>query len=248
MKNHFSCIIIDDEPQAIEMLADSLSIINKNINIIGTHASWSGALEALRSETPDLVFLDISIQGRNGMDLLKSLPEIKSEIIFVTAYSDHALNAFKFPTSGYILKPIDDIELANAVDRALIRIKQKRQADKGSNISSMIGIPDNKSINYINVNDIIYLEANNSYTTVVTTNNTITSAYNIGKFREMLDVHNFYQVHRSFIINLHHVKRYETSGSVVMDNNKEIPVARTARNEFMQFFVQVKAEDTRISK
>ncbi|MBN9485258.1 MAG: hypothetical protein BGO70_02260 [Bacteroidetes bacterium 43-93] len=248
MKNHFSCIIVDDEPQAVELLSDAITMVNKNIEITGTYTSWPGAFEALRSQAPDLVFLDISIQGRNGMDLLKGIQEINSEIIFVTAYSDHALNAFKFPVSGYLLKPIDDVDLAAAIDRALLRIKQKKQVNKPGNIPSIIGIPDNKSINYINVNNIIYLEANNSYTSVITTTSTITSAYNLGKFREILDGQYFYQIHRSYIINLNHVKRYETSGSVIMDNHQELPVAKTARNEFVQFFVQVKADDTKITK
>jgi len=248
MKNHFSCIIIDDEPQAIELLSESLALINKDIEVSHSCTSWNQAFEALRANHYDLVFLDISIQGRNGMDLLRGLPGFNSELIFVTAYSDHALHAFKFPASGYILKPIDDIDLATTVDRAITRIQHKRLAQKNSPshaLHSRIGIPDNKSINYIPIEDIIYFEAHNTYTSVVTRQHTITSAYNIGKFRDLLEGLPFYQVHRSFIVNLNCVRRYETAGNVVMDNNKEIPVSKTIREAFMKLFVRIKAEDTR---
>lgn len=248
MKNHFSCIIIDDEPQAIELLSESLAIINKDIEVCRTCTSWNQALEALRADSYDLVFLDISIQGRNGMDLLRGLSGFNSELIFVTAYSDHALHAFQFPVSGYILKPIDDLALATTVDRALTRVQHKRLAQKQTPAHALhtrIGIPDHKSINYIPIEDIIYLEAHNTYTTVVTRQQTITSAYNIGKFRDLLEELPFYQVHRSFIVNLNCVRRYETAGNVVMDNDKEIPVSKTIREAFTKLFVRIKGEDTR---
>jgi two-component system, LytTR family, response regulator len=241
----FSCAIVDDEPIAIDMLAESLSLLNKNIEVKATYSSWTKALEGMRAREYDLLFLDISINDKNGMDLLRYIPEMQSEVIFITAHPDFALGAFKFSTSGYILKPIDDLELANALDRAVNRIIFKRTAKEYQSapfLNNKIGIPDGKSINYVRIDDIIFLEAVNSYTRIVTSNGEIISAYNIGKFKEMLDPRLFYQAHRSYIINLNRVCKYEMSGTVFMDNNKEIPVAKNAKDELLGFFTRIKAE------
>lgn len=244
MNNTYNCIIIDDEPKAIELLTDSLQIVRNDITILNTYTSWAEALVGIRSQPCDIIFLDISIQGRNGMDLLQSVPDIQSEVIFVTAYSDHALNAFKFSASGYVLKPINDVELATTVDRAIKRIEYKRQAQKnGAQLDSRIGIPGNKSISYVAVSDIIYLEAQNTYTKVVTKDQEILSAYNIGKFRELLSPNVFYQVHRSFIINLNRIVRYENTGTVVMDNNQKIPVSIAERTKLLSMFTHVKSNE-----
>lgn len=242
----FTCIIVDDEPKAAELLAYSLGIVNKNITVTDIFTSWTQALEGIRSRECDILFLDISVQGRNSMDLLRSVPDIQSEIIFVTAYSEHALNAFKFPTSGYLLKPIDELELASSLDRAIVRIRQKRQAQQLGKghvlLNTKIGIPDNKSVNYIDIRNILYLEAFNTYTKVVLKDREIVSAYNMGRFRELLPPDLFYQIHRSYIVNLDHISRYENAGLAVLDNGKELPVAKTARNQLLSLFNRIKTD------
>jgi two-component system, LytTR family, response regulator len=241
MNNTYNCIIIDDEPKAIELLVDSLRIVRNDITVLATYTSWADALNAIRTQPCDIIFLDISIQGRNGMDLLHLVPDLQSEVIFVTAYSDHAVNAFKFSATGYVLKPINDVELAATIDRTIKKIEMKRQAQKsGVQLDSRIGIPGNKSINYVATGDIIYLEAQNTYTKVVTKDQEILSAYNIGKFRELLPANIFYQVHRSFIINLNRIVRYENTGTVVMDNNQKIPVSIAERTKLLSMFTHVK--------
>lgn len=240
--NQYTCLIVDDEPKAIELLKDSLQVVNQNIIVAHTCTLWTDALTAIRTGTYDLIFLDISIQGRNGMDLLRSAPDLQSEIIFITAYSDYALNAFRFSAAGYLVKPIDEIELANVLDKALTRIEYKRAAQQNgrSNVlPSRIGIPDNKSISYVDIADILYLEAHNTYTRVVTGDTEILSAYNMGKFRELLPEEVFYQIHRSYIVNMNHIRKYEHSGVVILDNQKELPVAQSARSKFQTVFARV---------
>lgn len=241
----FSCAIVDDEPIAIEMLKQSLAILNKNIEVKDTYTSWAKALEGMRSTTYDLLFMDISVQDKNGMDLLRFIPDLQSEVIFITAHPGYALSAFKFSTSGYILKPIDDLELANALDRAINRIIFKKTAKEYQSkpfLNNKIGIPDGKSINYISIDDIICFEAVNSYTRIITSTGEIVSAYNIGKFKDMLVSPVFYQVHRSFIINLNRVSKYEMAGMVMMDNNKEIPVSKNAKDHLLGLFSRIKAD------
>jgi two-component system LytT family response regulator len=236
--NNFTCIIVDDEPQAIELLADSLRMLNQNVDIIATYTSWNRALEGLRAQACDIIFMDISVQNRNGMDLLRCIPNLQSEVIFVTAYADHALEAFEFPASGYLVKPLIEADLAKVLDRAISRVMNKRQAPPAERerFTHKIGIPDQKAINYIKTNDIVYLEAVNTYTNVFTSDKTIVSSYNIGKFRQMLDEKIFFQVHRSYIVNLEHVTRYEADGTVILSNGKSLPVAKNAREPFLKLF------------
>jgi two-component system LytT family response regulator len=234
----YSSIIVDDEPQAIELLVEQIQTLQKGIEISNTYTTWSKAIEGLRSQECDILFLDISIHGKNGMDLLKIVPEIKSEVIFITAYSNYALNAIKFSPCGYILKPIDDMELAYALDKAINRVDSKKLVKLANESlhSEKVGIFNNKGIDYINTQDILYFESINQYTKIVTENAEFTSSYHLGKFSSITDRYPFYKVHRSYVINLKNILRYETSGIVIMSNKMEIPVSRSQRNDFLKIF------------
>lgn len=247
MSNEYNCIIVDDEPAAIEMLSDSLAIVNRKIHIMATFTSWSEALEGIRSLECDILFLDISINGRNGMDLLRMIPDIRCEVIFVTAYSDHAVDAFRFPASGYLLKPVNEVDLALTLERTLARVDQKKMVAKMQQpvLEARIGIPDSSSITYVSIQDILFLEAVSSYTKVVTRDGTIMSAYNLGKFKELLPEALFFQVHRSFMINLNRIRRYESTGYVILDNGSEVPVARSAKAALLALFARVRPGEGR---
>lgn len=240
MINSISCIIIDDEPKAIELLKESLSYLYPAMDIIGTYTSWKTALEALREKPSDILFSDISLPGKNSMEILKLIPELDSEIVFITAHADYALKAFQFSTAGYILKPIDDGELKSAVDKAITRVRNKKlaklNAEPAVYFNSKVGIPNGKGVDYVEVNDIIYLESVNKCTNVCCKKEDILSAYNIGRFKSLLDKYPFYQVHRSFIVNLNCIRRYESGGSLIMINNKEIPISKNEREQFQQVF------------
>lgn len=241
----YNCIIVDDEPKAIELLQDILSELYENIDVVGIYSDWKSAYTKLRDWQPDILFMDIEMPQKTGMDLLRLLPELKSEVIFVTAYTDQALSAFNFSPAGYILKPIDEAMLVKVVDKAIERVSFKRiaagqKAPEQHKIVNKIGIPNNKGTDYLDATDVLYFEATKRYTKVVTVDRDYLSSYSIGKFKDILNEQEFYQTHRSFIINLEHIKRYETSGIVVMTNNTEIPVSRTARDEFAKLFEKVR--------
>jgi len=244
MKSTIKSIIVDDEIFAIDLLKDSLRDINNQIEIVGCYTTWEAASNGLKQNSCDLLFMDISIHGRNSMGLLQSLPQLNCEIIFVTAYSNFALSAFQFPTSGYILKPINEVELRRALDNALSRISHKSLTPAPSvnpHFQYKIGIPDNKAINYIDMRRIIYLEALNTYTKVVTIDGEFISSYNIGRFRDILPQSIFFPAHRSYIVNLNLVRRYETSGLIITDNDQKIPVSRNHRDELLHLFTRIKA-------
>lgn len=238
--NKYRCIIIDDEPKAIELLKSSLDELYSNIQVIETYTSWKPALERLRSNGFDLLFLDISMPQKTGFDLLKLVPDLKCEVIFVTAHSEHTMDAFEHGATGYVLKPVSDTLLTKAVDRALERIDLKRAVKEGAHNSKKpkIGIPGTKGTDYVDADDILYMEATNRYTAVVKKQGKLLSSYSIGKYKAMLENYSFCQVHRSFIVNINHVNRYEHSGIIVMTNGAEIPVSRQHKQDFLQQFEQ----------
>lgn len=240
MLNNFTCIIVDDEQDAIELLTDRIGRLYKNITITGTYLNWEEALEALREQKSDLVLLDISMPGKNAIELLKLVPGLESEIIFVTAHEEYALDAFAFSASGYLLKPVDDADLFAALNKAIGRVQNKKLAKQSTNSSphftDKIGISNNHGIDYITIKDILYLESTNKCTKIVTAKSEFVSSLNLGKFQHLVDSHSFFQVHRSYIINLNYILRYETSGLVIMNNKKEIPVSRNVKNDFLKMF------------
>ena len=245
MKNNFACIIVDDEPKSIGLLTECLKSLYNNIEIAGAYTSWSTALPALRTKECDILFLDVSMPGKTGMELLSLVHDIDYEIIFITAHSEYALSAFKFSASGYVLKPIDDKELTIAVDKAIERIQYKKLAKHNSlpATGSKIGIPNNKGIDYVSVDDILYLEATNSCTKVVTKTSEITSSYSLNRFRVIVEKHSFYQVHRSYMANLNYITRYSANGIVVMANGDELPVSKNVREDFLLKFDRVSKND-----
>lgn len=233
MKNQLRCIIVDDEQDAIDLLSARLQLLFKEIIIAGTYLQWQEALPVLRSGQPDIVFMDISMPEKNGLDLLRLVPEINAEVIFVTAHEQYALSAFRLAASGYILKPVDDVELSAAVSKAAERLRHRKTAS-GRPVS--IGIPNHKGIDYVRMEDIQYFESVSGYTRVVTTDTDIFSSFSIGKFKAIANTDYFYQVHRSYIVNLNYIRRYLSSGEVVMQNDKEIPVSKNFREDFLSVF------------
>ncbi len=247
MTNTISAIIIDDDDFSITALSDTLNSLYNNIEISGIYKSWNDGLDALRVIKADILFLDITINGKNGMDLLKMVPASDMEIIFVTAHTEYALEAFKLAATGYIIKPVGDKELSIAVDKAIERISNKKTARLNLSIpvqlaNSKIGIPNSKGINYYDMNDIIYLEATSNYTRVVTKQHEVLSSNNMSKFTHLLEGSTFCSVHRSYIVNLNCVSRYEAPGTIIMNNKIEIPLSRTAREDFLKRFNSIQAK------
>jgi two-component system LytT family response regulator len=198
----YRCAIIDDERDAIDLLSSRLEQLYDNIEVAATFTFWKEALSALRNNTYHILFIDISMPEKSGFDLLKLLPDIDAEIIFVTAHDNYALKAFSFAASGYILKPIDDTDLSLAVNKAIERISNKLVARKHTTVQPLtagasvgadkVRIPNNSGIDYVNVNDIIFLESVNKCTTIVTNGAKYTSSANIGTFKYLTDDYSFF--------------------------------------------------------
>ncbi len=240
MTDILSYVAIDDERKAIALLSRLIAQYYPHLEMTGAYTLWQEGLAAIKKNDFDLLFLDISMPQKTGLNLLELAPQLDAEIVFVTAHEEHALEALNFSPSGYLLKPIDENRLISVVDKAIVRAQHKKAAQKAETEKPLrqtgkICIHSNKGIDYVSVDDILYLEAKFRCTKIVTSARTYLSSSNIGKFKKLEGLYNFYAVHRSYIVNVDRIKRYE-SGVLTVENGNEIPVSKSLRNDFLKMF------------
>lgn len=243
-------VLIDDEVKALQVLEQKLKTYCPQVQIVGTANSTAVAYDLLTSTQPELVFLDVAMPEESGFDLLKRLPFLDFEIIFVTGFDSYALDAIKFCAIGYLLKPIHNEDLIDSVQKAVQRITQKLNQARNQqfienllnpgSIRNRIGIPTEAGLEFIPTEKIVRCEGLQKYTKVHTTDsNDILSSYNIGEFRKLLEDYGFFATHRSHLINLRHIRRYDKEGTVTMVDNSHVPVSRRKKQEFMEKLTRV---------
>lgn len=227
------CCIVDDERMASELLYDLVQKLYPEIEIVGVCNTWTKALTVLRNNDVDILFMDISMPEKSGIDVLSMLPTIEAEVIFVTAYTEFAYSAFKFQPAGYVVKPVEDGELKVAVEKALKRIYAKKGYETKTELDNRIGIPNVKGVEYKNISDIIYLEAQNSSTKIITKTETVFSAYPLAKYKQQLETYPFFQISRSYLVNLNCIVKYLHTGNVVTTNGHELAVSKSSKDELL---------------
>lgn len=205
-------------------------------------------LDGIREYDPDIVFLDIQMKGETGFDLLNKLDKIDFSLIFTTAYEQFAIKAFRFNAIDYLLKPIITDELVEAVNKVKKRIDLQKTASKEQieqlyqdikspeKIHDKIAVPTVEGFIVIPLNEIVYCHASSNYTEFyLTDQKCILSSYTLKQYDEILTLQSFFRAHRSYLINLAHVKIYRKGkgGEVVMSNGHEIEISETHKDEFL---------------
>ncbi|MCF6169265.1 LytTR family DNA-binding domain-containing protein [Lutibacter sp.] len=243
MKTKINAIIIDDEKNALESLALKIARYFPQITVTHKFQNPQKALQEINQNHPDLVFIDIEMPILSGFDVLSKIENPNFEIIFVTAYSEYAIDAIKHSAIGYIIKPIDNDELKLAIENALKNISQKSALEKNqqllqnlvNNGNSTIVIPTQKGLSLLKTADIIRFEGIDGYTQIILKNtSSILSSYSIGKFSKMERLHHFYLVHKSHFINLNYMNEYLNEGYIIMNNKDKVPIAKAKRTTFLE--------------
>ena len=243
-------VMVDDEDKSLEVLRQKLLTYCPQVEIIGSASSAAEGFELITTARPQLVFLDVAMPIESGFDLLKRLPTLDFEIIFVTGFDSYALDAIKFCAIGYVLKPIQNEELVDAVQKAERRIDEKLDSQRNRQFlhnlvnpgagTNRIGIPTESGLEFISTDNIVRCEGYQKYTKVFTSNKRdILSSYNIGEFRKLLEGYGFFAPHRSHLINLNHIERYDREGTVTMVDQSQVPVSRRKKQEFMERLTRV---------
>lgn len=237
-------ILIDDEVKNREVIKLKLNNSCKDVQIIDDASSASEAYEKIVKHKPDLIFLDISMPGESGLEMLSRFAVIDFEIIFVTGYNDYALDALKVSAVDYLLKPVLDIDLINAVNKAKNKIINKDRAqqyevlkhnlDNVGGQETKLAIPGANAYDFVMIGDIIRCEGWQKYTRVYFVDGReIVSSYNIGVYKELLSSYNFYACHKSHLININHIKKYYKEGILEMIDKSQVPVSRRKKDEFL---------------
>lgn len=240
-------LIVDDEPSSQRVLKSYLNDYCSNINIVDMVGDVPEAVNAIRTHQPELVFLDIEMPGENGFQLLEYFDEPNFMIVFVTAYQEYALKAFRSSALDYLLKPVEIADLVQAVNKARelhqLKTNSKQQLDtlrsnlNTEQITRRLALPVSDGYIFVSVEDIICLAANGSYTTVhITEKKPLLISKKLYQLAEMITHPDMFKPHRSYLINLNHIQQYvrRDGGYIIMDNKLEVPLATGRKEDFME--------------
>lgn len=240
-------IIVDDEQDSRTTLRSFTEKYCPHVKILDECKDIDEAKKAILRHQPQLVFLDIEMPRGNAFDLLEQWGQIDFEIIFITAFSQYAVQAFALSAAHYLLKPLDIEELENAVAEVGQQIANKLKINRAEillqnivavhNQNRKLVLPMMEGFEIVRMSEIIHCEADDNFTVFhFTDGRKLMICRSLKYYESALSDFGFCRIHRSSIINLDYIKRYikGKGGSVIMENGKEIQVAYTKKSELMK--------------
>ncbi len=256
-------VIIDDEEKGRKLLINLLENYCDDIEIIATAGSAREGIAVINKNNPDIVFLDIVMPGGDGFSVLDNVEKIDFEVIFTTAYDHYAIKALRFSALDYLLKPINIDELQQAVKKMTTKIHEKKFNRSINNRLEVflknralesdqkkIGLTTQNGILFVFIRDIILCKAEGNYTVFYFTDSRSKELVSktLKEFDELLSEFNFFRIHRSYLVNLKHIKEYcrnshdceveGDGGYVVLDENIQVPVSRDKKKLLLERFSQ----------
>ncbi len=241
-----TAIIIDDEADSRENLCSLLKAHCPQVEILKTCHSPKEGLKILEESQPSLVFLDIEMPGMTGFELLEKLNPVPFEVIFTTAFNQYAIRAIKLSALDYLLKPIIAEDLKNAVSKFERRktgnehLEQMRlllsNLRHPKNEVHKIAIPSFDGMIFINITDIIRLEAEGSYTRFHTRQGQYLVSRTMKEYEDLLSENDFFRVHHGHMINLNQVNRYVKGdgGYIILHDGTNVPVSARRKTEVLE--------------
>lgn len=238
-------VIVDDEPKAIQSLTWELSNFGKEIEVIKSFTSPEDAIDYLDNSEVDCLFLDIQMPTMDGFQFLGKLTNKDFAVVITTAFNDFAIKALKHEAIDYLLKPIDSDDLeetikkvkkyssklinSNKIEEVLLNFNAKFDQKK-------ITINTDGKLIFLDADDILYVESDGNYSTIVVENaQKIVITKKLKEMNDILPQNQFFRIHNSYIINLKKIKEFiKSEGYVVMDSNERIPVARQRKSDFLE--------------
>jgi two-component system LytT family response regulator len=247
MKNILRAVVVDDEEPSREALKNYLRDFCSDVEVVATASSVKTAFRAIQKHKPDVVFLDIEMPDGKGFDLLTMFEKIDFRIVFVTAYSDYAIRAFRVNAADYLLKPVKVDELKASVEKIRNENNGIAESEKyavilkslseNNFIQPTIIVSDIKGFEVLKINEIIMCKADGYCTNLyLTGNKKIFSSKNLKQYENQLTSHSFIRVHHSYLINLNHVSGFTRQGEIILSENNKASLGDNFRNTFLQKF------------
>lgn len=232
-----NAIIVDDEIDSIQLLSFQLKKYFPQVLVTGTFTNVQLAQEKIENLKPDILFLDIEMPVMNGFELLEKIMHLNLNVVFITAYNQFALKAFRFNALDYLLKPVDIDDLKTVIDKATqkisptpMQLNMLQKQLRGEPVNK-IAIPSQTGVSFVSLDEILYAEASSNYTNLLMVDKRkLLISKTLKDVQEVLEESHFLRIHRQYIINLNHVKQLnKTDCSVTMLNGDELPVARNQK-------------------
>lgn len=251
--NTYKTVIIDDEESARGTLKTILSRYFKEIEVVGEGSNVASGFETINSVKPELVFLDIKMPDGTGFDLLNKIDNIDFEVVFTTAYDNYAIKAFQASAMGYLLKPIDIDELGTVLEKIKkvlsgptkgksrrLQVLMENYGGREGQIKKLV-IPNIDGYEVVEIHDLVRCEGERNYTKFILDNGKkILASKTLKEYEELLVEHGFFRIHKSHLVNLHHVKRYlkTDGGTVEMTDGSSLQLSREKKEAFARKFMQ----------
>lgn len=246
-------IVLDDEPMARDAILALLDRFCPEVEVIGVAGDIEAGVRLIRQNKPELLILDIHLTDGTSFDLLERLGNDQYKIIFITAFEEYAITAFKFSAMDYILKPVNPDELVAAINKvhdSLDKESMTRRMEilfQSLNIKSgegrKIALRTSSSVHIVDLSDIIRCQSDKNYTQFyLTTGDPVVVSKTLKEFEELLVPYHFVRVHQSHLVNLNHIRRYDKveGGLLILSNNSQVPVSLRKKDELMKVFGQLK--------
>ncbi len=231
MSDKIRCIIVDDEPVALDILENHLSRIDK-IEIIGRCRNATEAFNMINANKTDLIFLDINMPGISGISFAKSINR-NIKIIFTTAYREYAIEGFDLHAVDYLLKPISFNRLLDAVHNFQeVHLNDPGQINQSEKNADFIFVKIDRKMHKIDFSKILWIESLSDYLKIETTEGTKVTRETISSIEEKLPDTKFLRIHRSFIISIDKIQSYSYEEAII--ENKSIPISRTYKEKVIQ--------------
>ncbi|MBL7778644.1 MAG: response regulator [Chitinophagales bacterium] len=237
-------IIVDDEPLARENLRLLLESYCPQVHILAACKNATEALTEINAHHPDVIFLDIQMPGKSGIELAEEIQHQKSSIVFVTAHDEYAIRAFRLSAIDYLLKPVDPKQLIQAVHKCQnelqIKISKEQLKLYLSNYAQtdeQIALPTMSGLDICRLADVVCFAADESYCEVwMADKSKKVISRKLGELEEILPTHNFVRLHKSYIVNIKHITKYikGEGGQVVLSNGETVDVSRRKKEELLQ--------------
>lgn len=242
-------LIVDDEKSARTSLQQFLADYCPQIELAGTAENIHEAKKMINLHQPALIFLDIEMPRGNAFDLLEQMDRIDFEIIFVTAFSQYAIQAFNLSAAHYLLKPVDIDQLVLAVNKVIDNLASKSTFDNTGilleNLKQFnaqkrkVVVPLMEGFDVVKLEDVIYMEADDNFVHIhLQKCNSMMACRSLKFYEEQLVSSGFFRIHRKYLINLDHVTRYRKTktGIVQMSNSKELELSQSRKKNFLEIF------------
>ena len=235
MNEKYNVIVVDDEFLAQKLLQDYVSKV-EILQLVATCSNAFEAIEALKNNRVDVMLLDIQMPDLTGLELVKSLDK-KPAVIFTTAYSEYAVDAFNLAVADYLLKPFDFPRFVQAINKAIGNVKPIAEQsshpapDTVSRSNDFITVKADYKLYKINYDDLLFIEGQHEYVTFHTTQRRITALFALKDLEELLPKDRFVRVHKSYIVSFKQIQDLDKSDVTVAGN--KIPVGASYRDELL---------------